>query len=103
MTKEQYKSIEKYRNQFDSAIKTRFSRMSEGEFGDICKMYKELFGIEVSKSQKNCGSCRLKIVQSVGREFFNYEVWYVNKYHKSLNENSCNSNPGAQNAVEGHK
>ena len=104
MTKEQFNRIEKYRNQFKVAIKNNFARMSEAEVKEVADMQKELWGISMTKSQMSCSSCRLKMIQRVGKEFFDYEAWYEKKYgNRKGSQNMEDSNLTKEKTVEAGK
>lgn len=70
MKKELYDKAKEFENIFKYALKMDFLRVTPEVFNEIMKIYEEHFGKKLSKSQKQCNTCRLKAIKEIGRVYF---------------------------------
>lgn len=70
MNTELYNKAKEFENIFRYALKMDFLRVTPEVFDSIMKIYEEQFGKKLSKSQKQCNSCRLKAIKELGRVYF---------------------------------
>lgn len=70
MNTELYTKAKEFENIFRYALKMDFLRVTPEVFDSIMKIYEEHFGKKLSKSQKQCNSCRLKAIKELGRVYF---------------------------------
>lgn len=80
MKNEQYLKLLPIERQLLSAIKSNYARLSQVEFNQFCEIYKELYGTELTKNEKNCNNCRLKALKKVGADYFEYLEWYKGRW-----------------------
>ena len=66
--------------QLESAIKSNYARLSSAEFEEFCNTYKEQYGVELTRNEKNCNICRLKALRLAGADFFAYRDWYKSRW-----------------------
>lgn len=69
MTDEQFETLTKYENVFNAAINNNFLRVSHEDFTIIAAVYDKLF-TPLRPSQRNCNTCRLNAIKSIGRAYF---------------------------------
>ena len=72
MTLEQYTALIPWENVLTLAIEHSFIHLTNKEFGEIHTIYAELFGA-LPKHKLNCNTCRLKAIQKLADEYFNYK------------------------------
>ena len=70
MKKELYDKAKEFENIFKYAIKMDFLRVTPEVFNEIMKIYEEHVGKQLSKSQRQCNTCRLKAIKEIGRVYF---------------------------------
>ena len=70
MKKELYDKAKEFENIFKYALKMDFLRVTPEVFNEIMKIYEEQFGKKLSKSQKQCNTCRLKAIKEIGKVYF---------------------------------
>lgn len=70
MKKELYDKAKEFENIFKYALKMDFLRVTPEVFNEIMKIYEEHFQKNLSKSQKQCNTCRLKAIKEIGRVYF---------------------------------
>ena len=70
MKKELYDKAKEFENIFKYALKMDFLRVTPEVFNEIMKIYEEQFEKKLSKSQKQCNTCRLKAIKEIGRVYF---------------------------------
>ena len=70
MTKEQFEECSKYEQEFRWAIRSNFVHMDQGTFNDVARLYKEILGVGMTKSQMTCGTCRLNALKALGKDYF---------------------------------
>lgn len=73
MTKELYEKLKQYEDIMKYAIKMDYLRVTPDVFQQLHKLYNELTGKTLSKSQLNCNSCRLRMLKEMGKEYYAYE------------------------------
>lgn len=70
MTKDIRNKLSKYEFQLKCAKYSSFIRMDMNEFNELAKIYREMYGVELTASQKSCSSCRLKAVKRMAEDYF---------------------------------
>ena len=70
MKKELYDKAKEFENIFKYAIKMDFLRVTPEVFNEIMEIYEEHFGKKLSKSQRQCNTCRLKAIKEIGKVYF---------------------------------
>ena len=73
MTKELYEKLKQYEDIMKYAIKMDYLRVTPDVFQQLHKLYNELTGKTLSKSQLNCNSCRLRMLKEMGKEYYAYQ------------------------------
>lgn len=88
MTKELYEKLKPYEDIMKYAIKMDYLRVTPDVFQQLHKLYNELTGKTLSKSQLNCNSCRLRMLKEMGKEYYAYEpeVIEVEKVESEVKE-----------------
>lgn len=86
MKNEQYFKLLPIERQLKSAIDSNYARLSATEFAVFCGAYKEVLGVELTRSEQNCNVCRLKALKKLGKEYFDYQKWYVGRWGKKPEE-----------------
>ena len=91
MTKENHDRLTKYESILSSAVKSSYARLLESEMREIAEVYKDHFGIALTKSQLNCSTCKLHALQRIGKDYFEYvEVKPKKRIKKVVDELSNN-------------
>lgn len=80
MKNEQYLQLLPIERQLKSVQTSSYARLSAKEFEAFCDTYKDIFGTELTRNEKNCNVCRLKALKKVAEEFFNYQKWYSGRW-----------------------
>ena len=73
MTQELYEKCQPWAQHFRWACKSNFLHLSNREFGEIAKLYTEVFGEQLTPAQMTCNTCRLRAMQRLGNEYEAYE------------------------------
>lgn len=97
MTREQVEQCRKYEQIFLWAIRSNFVHLTASEFGEIAKLYKSILGKELTKSQMNCGTCRLNTIKTLGQDYLESR----DKYIKEDRENEEEKEPEAPKKKSG--
>ena len=87
MTKEDYESLVPYRESIMKAWKQSFLRMSSGDFEKVAEIYDRVTGKPLTRSQKNCNTCRLNALRKLGEEMETYERGKEKKSRKKKMDN----------------
>lgn len=69
MEKETFDKLKEYDKVFSLALNANFIHLSNGEFEEIAKLYKEALGKELTSRQKGCNTCRLKAIKELGTAY----------------------------------
>ena len=69
MTKEIYSKLIKWDSTLLNAHKLNFVHLTNTEFIELKKIYEEYKNKEVTKSQLNCNSCRVKIIKELAKDY----------------------------------
>lgn len=72
MTKNIHEQLSKYESILKSAVYSSYARVMDGEMKEIADIYKEHYGVGLTKSQMSCGHCKLKALQRLGIDYFAY-------------------------------
>lgn len=76
MTRETYHKLKDKERILKNAVNMDFIHLTASEFSFYADIYKEVFGISLTRSQMNCNSCRLKAVKQIGAEYFKVALAY---------------------------
>lgn len=80
MKQEQYLQLLPLEKQLKSAKESSYARLSAKEFDSFCDTYKDIFGKELTRNEKNCNTCRLKALKKVADEYFKFQGWYLSRW-----------------------
>lgn len=69
MTDEQFEILKKYEDKLRAAVNCSFMRLTHSEFSEIAAVYDQLY-TPLRVAQRNCNSCRLNAVKTIGRDYF---------------------------------
>lgn len=73
MRKDIHEKLSKYESILKGAVQSGYARVMDGEMKDIAEIYKEHYGVGLTKSQMGCSHCKLKALQRIGTDYFNYK------------------------------
>lgn len=82
LTKEEYERLQPYEKELKSAVKNSFLHMSGNDFLKVAEIYKDIFGQELTKSQKSCNTCRLNALKRLGELYNAYTEEHKEKKEK---------------------
>ncbi len=77
MTREEVELCSKWEQEFRWAIRSNFVHMSQGEFNEIARLYKDILGVGMNKSQMTCNTCRLAAIKALGNAYFESRDRYI--------------------------
>ena len=80
MKNEQYLQLLPIERQLKSVQTSSYARLSAKEFEAFCNTYKDIFGTELTRNEKNCNVCRLKALKKVADEYFKFQGWYLSRW-----------------------
>lgn len=95
MTKIQHSTLEPLEHILSTAYKSDYARVSPSEWRVLSDVYKELFGVALTKSQENCSTCRLNAIKRIAREYYSYKP-----AGRKTSQSKVDSNNGQQNDAE---
>lgn len=72
LTKEQFEKLQPFEKQLKAAYKNSFLHMSGNDFNTIADIYAEIFGVQLTKSQRGCNTCRLNTLKKLGELYNDY-------------------------------
>lgn len=72
MTKEQYEKLQPYEKNIKNAVKNSFVHMTSSEFEKVAVIYAEIFNQQLTRSQRNCNTCRLNALKKLGEAYNAY-------------------------------
>lgn len=72
MTKEIHERLSAYESILSSAVKSNYARITEGEMKDIADIYKEHYGVSLTRSQLSCSHCKLQAVKRLAGDYNAY-------------------------------
>lgn len=70
MDKQLYERAKEFENIFRNAIKMDFLRVTPDVMTVILEIHGEVFGKPLTKSQRQCNSCKLKAIKELGKLYF---------------------------------
>ena len=73
LTKEQYEALKPYEKNLKNAASKSFVHMSGDDFEKVAKIYTDVFGVALTKSQMGCNTCRLNALRKLGELYVAYE------------------------------
>lgn len=73
LTKEQYEALQQYERNLKNAASKSFVHMSGEDFEKVAKIYADVFGETLTKSQMGCNTCRLNALRKLGELYVAYE------------------------------
>ena len=79
MTQEDYERLKSYEQELKYAVRMNFMSMPQGKFNEIMAIYKDVYGTELSKAQRNCSTCRLNALKRLGNDYFAHQQEYAKK------------------------
>ena len=86
MKNEQYLDLLPIERQLKSAQDSNYARLSATEFEKFCSIYGALYGVALTRNEKNCNVCRLKALKKVAKDYFEYQGWYVGRWGRKPEE-----------------
>lgn len=75
-----YIKLNPIERQLRSAQDSNYARLSAAQFEEFCSIYKEQYGIELTKNERNCNICRLKALKKMAKDYFEYQGWYIGRW-----------------------
>lgn len=72
LTKEQYEKLQPYETNIKNAVKNSFVHMAATDFNKVADIYAEVFGVQLTKSQRGCNTCRLNALKKLGEVYNEY-------------------------------
>ena len=100
MKNEQYLKLLPIERQLLSARDSNYARLSAPDFESFCETYKELYGTELTKNEKNCNVCRLKALKKVAADYFQYQEWYKGRWGRKPEDPKPEENNTENNTEE---
>jgi hypothetical protein len=73
LTKVQYEALKPYERNLRNAASKSFVHMTGDDFEKVAKIYAEVFGTPLTKSQMGCNTCRLNALRKLGELYVAYE------------------------------
>lgn len=73
LTKEQYEALKPYEKNLKNAASKSFVHMTGDDFEKVAKIYTDVFGVALTKSQMGCNTCRLNSLRKLGELYVAYE------------------------------
>lgn len=73
MKKAQHEALQPYERALKSARDNGFVRLGMNDFIKIADIYEEIYDKALTTSEKNCSRCRLKAMQKLAADYFNYK------------------------------
>lgn len=67
MDKNIYNELKKWDSTLYNAFRIDFVHLNNTEFRELAEYYKKVFNKEITKSQYNCNSCRVRIVKELAK------------------------------------
>lgn len=75
-----YLKLNPIEKQLKSVLLSNYARLSANEFDEFCSVYKQHYGEELSRSERNCNVCRLKALKRIANDYFQYQEWYMGRW-----------------------
>lgn len=89
MKKVDFEKLKKYETALYTAKHSSFARMSVNEFNDMCNIYKDMYGVEVTRTERNCPSCKLRVTKRLAEDYFKYKDKQLKKQEEKENGKEC--------------
>ena len=99
MTREEVKTLERFEQIFRWAIRSNFVHLSQSEFNEIAKYYKDILGVGMTKSQMTCNTCRLNAIKALGNAYFESRDEYI-KEDRELEEQKPKKKAGRPRKID---
>ena len=80
MKQEIYLQLLPIERQLKSAQQSNYARLSAAEFEKFCNLYKDTYGVELTRNEKNCNTCRLKAIKKIAKDYFEFQDWYLKRW-----------------------
>lgn len=72
LTQEQYESLKPFERNLRNAASKSFVHMVAEDFEKVAKIYTDVFGETLTKSQMSCNTCRLNALRKLGELYVNF-------------------------------
>ena len=82
MTKKQYEALTWAESKFTLAVTQGYVHITRTEFDKVSTIYEEMYGETVTRSQKACPRCVLRIMQRIGKDYLTYKEKLEKKKEK---------------------
>ena len=82
MTKKQYEALTWAESKFTLAVNQGYVHITRTEFDKVSTVYEEMYGETVTRSQKACPRCVLRIMQRIGKDYLSYKEKQTKKKEK---------------------
>lgn len=69
MIQRHFDTLAHYEEQLSKAGSGNFYRFAPDEFEELAVVYREMYGVAVTRADRNCATCRMKIVKQLARAF----------------------------------
>lgn len=76
MKKEHYDILNKYDEKLDKALHGNYCRFTPSEFDEVAIVFKEMYGVAVTQAERNCSTCKMRILKQLGRAFVEAKKQY---------------------------
>lgn len=86
MTKKQYEALTWAESKFTLAVTQGYVHITRTEFDKVSTVYEEMYGETVTRSQKACPRCVLRIMQRIGKDYLSYKEKQTKKKEKKDGE-----------------
>lgn len=96
ITKEQYLALLPIERQLKSALYSNYARVAAVEFERFCDTYKEIYGVELTRAERNCNTCRLKALKKVAVDYY----YFKDTYNKRWGRNPEDPKPDKENTED---
>ena len=101
MTREQYDKLQQYEQELRYAVRMNFMSLSNGKFGEIMTIYKEMYGEMLNKSQMGCSTCRLNALKRIGNDYFGFQQELAKKEKEErLSETTTKKKAGRPKKID---
>lgn len=77
MNKRHYDILNKYDEKLDKALHGNYCRFTPSEFDEVAIVFKEMYGVAVTQAERNCSTCKMRILKQLGRAYAEAKKQYA--------------------------
>lgn len=74
---EHFEILGKYEEELEKALHGNYCRFTVAQFDEVAGVYREMYGVAVTTAERNCNSCKMRILKQLARAYVEAKKEYT--------------------------